>query len=215
MPRTSDACKRECEILLLLELLRLRRADLNFARGVSLLGLVSGRGPRRPVNRSPSRISVLAGLKFGRDAGVRFTDPVQLIVAGLELAPDIIPPESDKERIRETAIASTAEDLFSGLVARPYPSPTFADEGEEKVGKRRIDLLIKPLKALAGLDERTQDIICAIVLPFTFKMALTPHPVVKAAGILAALGCGIEIAATPVGPLALPERALPESAPGG
>lgn len=217
MPKSSDVCKRECEILLLLELLRRRRRDLNFERGESLLGLVAGSVlPRRLVNRSPSRIGVLAGIKFGKNSGVRFTDPVQLIVTGLELAPDILPPESPLQEIREQALATISEDLFGGPVARPYPSPTFAEPGAEEVGKRRIDLLIKPLKRLIQVDERTQDLICAVVLPFAFKMALAPHPVVKAAGILASLGCGIEIAATPVGSIALPEmKQLRESAPGG
>jgi len=193
VPKTSGSCELVCEILLLYELLRRRRPDLNFERAASLLALVGRRGRRSlpPVPKSKTRGILLEGVGFLRKVGVRVEEPLELVAAALEAAPEVIPVETPGTALKEESIARGTEDLLGGLVARPYPSPAFAEPAEIGFWRKRLRELAAPLKAFAASD-RAQDIACGLALPFAIKALWVPHPAVKAGGAMVLLGCGME-----------------------
>lgn len=191
MPNSSGSCARVCEILLLFELLKRRRPDLNFERVESLLSLAGRRGRRAlpPPSKSPTRAILLEGVGFLRKIGERPKEPLDLVIAGLEVAPEVI--GTDAPVAREEAIVRGTEDLLGGPVARPYPSPALAEESEIGFWRKRMAQLIKPLTLFRASD-RAQDIACGIALPFAVKGMWVPHPAVKAASAMVMLGCGME-----------------------
>ncbi len=199
MPRTSDVCSEVCEILLLYELLKRRRPDLNFGRAESLIGLV-GRPKRRllPPGKAPVREVIQRGLAFAKQAGVEFNDPVEVMKEVMRIAPAVLPPESPRVEVQEGEIARDSVDLLAGPVARPYPTPHTETATELLIKKdidnykKRLNQLIAPLKTPRG-REIARELACLAVAPVAFKAITSGHPLVTAGGALALLGCGIEI----------------------
>ncbi len=197
MPNSSDSCARVCEILLLFELLRRQRPDLNFERVASLLSLVGKPdGPLPPVRNSRAARIIREGLVFeqrSRTGIVRgkIRDPLDLVVAGLEEAPRALPSETVATRQREVGIAQSAKDIFSQLTSAPPVDQAIRVGAPPLSFTKRLRGLIKPLKTLAAND-RIQNLACGIALPFAFKALATGNPLLAGAGAMTLLGCGIE-----------------------
>ncbi len=193
MPNSSDSCARVCEILLLFELLKRQRPDLNFERVASLLSLV-GRpdGPLPPVRSARAARIIREGLVFEQRLGRKKSRaPLDLVVAGLEEAPRELPTETVASRQRETGIAQSAKDIFSILTSPPPVDQAIRIGAPPLSFTKRLKGLIKPLKSLAA-DDRVQNLACAIALPFAFKALATGNPLLSGAGAMTLLGCGIE-----------------------
>ena len=192
MPNSSDSCARVCEILLLFELLKRRRPDLNFAQVASLLSLV-GR-PEKPLlspSKSRAHRVIQEALVFEQRIGrKRSRTPLDLVVAGLEEAPLTLPPETVATKQREAGIAQAAKDILTTLTSPPPPDGirTGAPPGSFTA---RLKGLIRPLKVIAA-DDRVQNLVCGLVLPFAFKALSTGNPLLTGAGAVTLLGCGIE-----------------------
>lgn len=216
MPNSSDSCARVCEILLLFELLRRQRPDLNFERVASLLNLVGRREPDRLASPRKSRASRLINeaLVFEQRIGRRRSKrPLDLLVAGLEEAPEAFPPETAVTPVREDGVARSAEDLEGGVIARHFPVG-FPIRLQPKT-QSRIARIIAPLKRLAA-DDRAQNLACGLVLPFAFKAIGSGNALLKGAGAVALLGCGIEFGVDDpqfIGPSIIEQ--LPEIVGGG
>lgn len=189
MPKTLDSCAKVCEILLLLELLRRRRPDLNFGQVENLLSLVGRFDDGRLTSPRKSRAGQLIseGLLIGHlpHARARPRTPLDVLITGLEVAPEVLPPETTATRVREEGFARSARDLIE--VHTPIGFPI---QLQPKV-RSRITQLIKPLKALAK-DDRAQNLACGIALPFAFKAVSSGIPFMSAVGAITLLGCGIE-----------------------
>ncbi len=192
MPNSSDSCARVCEILLLLELLRRQRPDLNFERVESLLNLVGSRDPGQLASPRKSRSARLINealvfeQRIGRPKSKR---PLDLLTAALEEAPTAFPPETAATPAREQGVARSAEDLESTVLGRHFPVG-FPIRLQPKT-QSRIMKIIAPLKRLAS-DDRAQNLACGIALPFAFKAIATGNPLLQGAGAITLLGCGIE-----------------------
>lgn len=188
MPNNSDSCAKVCEILLLLELLRRRRPDLNFERGESLLSLVGGFDPSKllsPRNSTAARI-IREGLLLGHlPHAPRPKTPLDLLITGLEVAPEALPPETAATRVREDGLARSARDLLERTTPLGFPIKL-----QPKV-RSRIRSLIAPLKSLLS-DDRAQNLACGIALPFAFKAVSSGNPFLTAVGAVGLLGCGVE-----------------------
>jgi len=216
VPNSSDSCARVCEILLLLELLRRQRPDLNFERVASLLNLVGKRDPERLASPRKSRTSriINEALVFEQRIGRRRSKrPLDLLTAGLEEAPEAFPPETPVTPTREDGVARSAEDLEGGVIGRHFPVG-FPIRLQPKT-QSRISKIIAPLKRLAG-DDRAQNLACGIALPFAFKAIATGHPLLRGAGAIALIGCGIEFGVDDpqfIGPSIL--ETIPEAIKGG
>ncbi len=204
MPRTSDGCQKVCEILLLFELLKRQRPDLNLGRVESLLALVGRLNLGRLLSPRKSRAAMLIadGVR-GRGPRPKPKTPVDVIIAGLEEAPAALPAESPATQLRETGAATSAVDLLEPLLSRPLPGfPSrflpvqiaLRDEGKvATAARKRIRAILNPLTQLAS-DDRAQNLACAVALPFAFKAVTSGIPLVSAAGAVTLIGCGIEIA---------------------
>jgi len=193
VPRTSDSCARVCEILLLYELLKRRRPDLNLERGVNLLSLVGRRGRKALPSpaKSPSRELIKEGLKVGREAGLKLREPLDVVAAALELSPEVFPSFGVSHELTEAAVAEGIEDILGGTVKRDFPSPALAEPSEISFWRKRMRDIVKGFNILRS-DDRAQDLACAIALPFAIKAITVPHPLVKAGAALTLLGCGVE-----------------------
>ncbi len=193
MPRTSESCQKVCEILLLFELLRRRRPDLRLEEGASFLSLVGRRGRRAlpPPSKSPSRELIKEGLQVGRAAGLKLREPLDVVSAALELAPEVFPSFGQGHELTEAAIAEGIEDILGGTVKRDFPSPALAEPSEIPFWRKRMRDIVKGFNILRS-DDRAQDLACAIALPFAIKALTVPHPLVKAGAALTLLGCGVE-----------------------
>lgn len=196
MPKTSDVCSEVCEILLLYELLKRRRPDLNFERAESLLSLVGRRGRLQPPPKAAVKEVIQRGLAFAKQAGVAFNDPVEMMKEVMRLAPDVLPPESPRAEVLETEIAKESVDLLAGPIARPYPTPLTEIEIHVQKDlanyKKRFGQLIAPLKTPRG-REIARELACLAIVPVAFKAITSGHPLVTAGGALGLLGCGVEI----------------------
>jgi len=192
VPNSSDSCARVCEILLLFELLRKQRPDLNFERVVSLLNLVGNREPGKLASPRKSRASriINEALVFEQRLGRRRSKrPLDLMTAGLEEALTELPPDTAVTATREDGVARSSEDLESSIISRHFPVG-FPIRLQPKVNSR-ISKIIAPLRRIAS-DDRVQNLACGLLLPFAFKAVAAGHPLIKGAGALALLGCGIE-----------------------
>ena len=188
MPRTSDSCAKVCEILLLLELLRRQRPDLNFERAESLLSLVGGFDLSKLLTppKSRARRVIQEGLLLGHlPHAPRPRTPLDLLVTGLEAAPALLPPETTATRVKEDGLARSMRDLLERTTPFGFPIRL-----QPKV-KARIRKLVAPLKVLAS-DDRAQNLACGVALPFAFKAVSSGHPFLTAVGAVALLGCGVE-----------------------
>lgn len=188
MPNSSDSCARVCEILLLLELLKRRRPDLNFERAESLLNLVAkfDLGRLALPGKSEARRVIREGLLLGHLPHARRpSTPLDLLVTGLEVAPDALPPETPATRVREDGFARGMRDLLDRTTPFGFPIRL-----QPKV-KSRIRTLIEPLKVLAS-DDRAQNLACGVALPFAFKAVSSGNAFLTAVGAVALLGCGVE-----------------------
>lgn len=196
MPRTSDPCARVCEILALYELLTRRRPDLRLELGESFLGLVGRRGRRSlpPVAKSRTRAIIKDGLAQAKREKIKVETPLDLLATALELAPEVLTPQfSPTRELSEAEIATQIIDLLSGPVKRQHPSPALAEPSQTGFWRKRLKLMVQPLKVFTGSD-RAQDIACGIAIPFALKAITAPHLIVKAGGAVALLGCGMELA---------------------
>jgi len=193
VPRSSESCQRVCEILLLYELLRRRRPDLRLEEAGSFLSLVGRRGRRSlpPVAKSPTRALIQQGIASARKEGLRPKEPLDIVVAALELAPEVFPSFGPGHELTEARVAAGIEDILGGTTPRAFPSPALAEESEVGFWRKRLDSLVKPLRAFRSSD-RAQDLACGIALPFAIKAITVPSPIVKAGGALVLLGCGME-----------------------
>jgi len=192
VPNSSEACARVCEILLLLELLRRQRPDLNFERVESLLNLVGKREPDRlsPPRKSRASRIINEALVFEQRIGRRRSKrPLDLLTAGLEEAPAAFPPETAVTPTREDGIARSSEDLEGTILGRHFPVG-FPIRLQPKT-QSRISRIIAPLKRLAT-DDRAQNLACGVALPFAFKAITSGNPLLAGAGAVTLLGCGIE-----------------------
>ena len=191
MPNSSDSCARVCEILLLLELLRRQRPDLNFERAESLLSLVGGFDRSKLLAPSKSRAGRLIreGLLLGHlpHAKARPRTPLDALIVGLEVAPQDLPPETVATRIKEDGQARSARESFLEMHV-PLGLPIILP----KPARDRLNALVKPLKALAR-DDRAQNLACGIALPFAFKAVSSGNAFLIAVGAVTLLGCGVEL----------------------
>jgi len=216
VPNSSDSCARVCEILLLFELLRKQRPDLNFERVASLLNLVGKRDPERLVSPRKSRSSriINEALVFEQRIGrKRSKTPLDLMTSALEEAPIAFPPETALTPATEDGIARSADDLEGTVLTRHFPVG-FPIRLQPKT-QSRISKIIAPLKRLAT-DDRAQNLACGLLLPFAFKAIAAGHPLLKGAGAVALLGCGIEFGVDDpqfIGPSIIEQ--IPEALRGG
>ncbi len=192
MPNSSDSCAKVCEILLLYELLKQQRPDLNFERVASLLNLVGRRGPGHLAPPRKSRVSRLVNeaLVFEQRLGRRRSKkPLDLLTAALEEAPVAFPPETAVTVAREDGNARSSEDLEGDILPRHFPFG-FPIRLQPKT-QQRIRQIIRPLRSLLS-DDRVQNLACGIALPFAFKAISSGNPLLVGAGGVTLLGCGIE-----------------------
>jgi len=216
VPNSSESCARVCEILLLFELLRRQRPDLNFERVASLLNLVGKREPAALASPRKSRASriINEALVFEQRIGRRRSKrPLDLLTAGLEEAPTAFPPETSVTPVREDGIARSSEDLEGTVLGRFFPVG-FPIKLQPKT-QSRIKAIIAPLKRLAA-DDRAQNLACGIALPFAFKAIASGIPLLQGAGAVTLLGCGIEFGVDDpqfIGPSILEQ--IPEALRGG
>jgi hypothetical protein len=188
-----------CEILLLYELLKRRRPDLNLERAESLLSLVGRRRSKLlPPPKAGVREVIKQGLDFATQARIGFKDPIDVMAETLRIAPAVLPVESEQAEVQEREIARESVDLLAGPVARPYASPPGLTEAELLVKKdvdnyrKRFNQLMLPLSTPRG-REIAREVACVALVPIAFKAITAGHPLVKAGGALALLGCGVEI----------------------
>ncbi len=196
MPDSSDSCARVCEILLLFELLKRRRPDLNFGRGESLLSLVGNFDLARLVPPSKSRAGrvIAEGLLLGHlpHAKARPKTPLAALVQGLEVAPDRLPPETQATRVREEGLArSSRRSRVTKDVFLNFPLPQAISMAG--VIDRRARQLMKPLKPILA-DDRAQNLACSLAIPFAFKAVTSGNAFLTSVGAVTLLGCGVEIA---------------------
>ena len=194
MPRTSDSCAKVCEILLLFELLKRQRPDLNFELVANLLSLVGrvDRGKLAPFSKARAHRIIQEGLIFEQRIGRRRSrTPLDLVVAGLEEAPRALPPETAASRQRETGVAQSAKDIVGQIASAPPPELGIRAGAPPLSFTQRLRGLVKPLKVIAA-DDRIQNLACGIALPFAFKALATGNPLLAGAGAVTLLGCGIE-----------------------
>ena len=111
--------------------------------------------------------------------------PLDMLVTGLEAAPELLPPETAATRVREDGLARSMRDLLKRTTPFGFPIRL-----QPKV-KSRIRSLVAPLKVLAS-DDRAQNLACGVALPFAFKAVSSGHPFLTAVGAVALLGCGVE-----------------------
>jgi len=216
VPKSSDACARVCEILLLLEILKRQRPDLNFERVASLLNLVGSRDADRLASPRKSRASriINEALVFEQRIGRRKSRrPLDLLTAALEEAPTAFPPETAVTPTREDGVARSSEDLESTVIGRHFPVG-FPIRLQPKT-QSRISKIIAPLKRLAS-EDRAQNLACGIALPFAFKAIASGIPLLQGAGAVTLLGCGIEFGVDDpqfIGPSIIEQ--IPEAIRGG
>jgi len=191
VPNNSDSCAKVCEILLLLELLRRQRPDLRLGQAESLLSLVAEFDPARRLLLPSGRAAriIKEGLLLGHlpHAKVRPKTPLEALVVGLEVAPELLPPETPATRVTENGFARASRFITEKV--RPFGIPVRLPPGT----RTKIRRLIKPLKTLAG-DDRIQNLACGIALPFAFKAVTSGNRFLGAVGAVTLLGCGIEFA---------------------
>ena len=203
MPKNSGSCEKLCNLLLLVELLKLRRPDL---RPVELGNLLDLAGP--PRLRAPQRSDAAPAVAFIREAlaavppADRPDDQLGLFIDALEdLNRDRVdpppPPEAFDPRggptmagLRETIGARVRTALaVKGVVAVPLPV-------DPKTSRPLIPLnrLIPGVgRALRNPD--TAEAACRFVGAFFLASLLKPDtpPRVRLAAGVAAFGCAIGV----------------------
>lgn len=194
MQNSSGSCAKVCEILLLFELLKRQRPDLNFGLVASLLSLVgkAEKSKLAPVRSARSARIIREALVFEQRIGRRRSrTPLDLVTAGLEEAPRELPPETAATRQREAGVAQSAKDIVSQIASAPPPELGIRAGAPPLSFTQRLRGLVKPLKVIAA-DDRIQNLACGIALPFAFKALATGNPLLAGAGAITLLGCGIE-----------------------
>ncbi len=84
--------------------------------------------------------------------------------------------------------------------------------------RSRINQIVRPLTGAfrnIAADDRTQNLACAIALPFAFKAVSTGNPWLAGVGAVTLLGCGIELGVDDpsfIGPII---ENIPEALKGG
>ena len=199
MPKHSDDCQKLCKLILLVELLKLRRPDLRPVAPESLVGLRSL--PVRPLLKSDSApaVMLLREQLAQLPPKERPDDQLGLFIDALEeLNSDPVPPpESFDPRegptmsgLREETGARVREALDrKGLVAVPLP---------RKEGTRGP--LVPLNKLIPGIgsfvkDPNTAEAACRFLGNFFVASLIRPNTPLKvriAAGA-AAFGCAIGI----------------------
>ena len=199
MPRNSESCEKLCRILLLVELLKLRRPDLKPVAPESLVGLRSL--PVRPLLKSDARpAAMLIREQLAQlPPKDRPSDQLGLFIDALEeLNQDPVPPpETFDPRegptmsgLREETGARVREALDrKGLVAVPLP---------RKEGTRGPLVPLNKLVPGVGSfvkDPNTGEAVCRFVGNFFVAALIRPNTPLKvriAAGA-SAFGCAIGI----------------------
>ena len=199
MPKNSGSCQKLCNLILLVELLRLRRPDLRPVEPESLISLVGV--PRRKPNRSDAKpaVMLLREQIAMLPAKERPVDQLSLFMDALEelISDPVPPPESFDPRegptmsgLREETSARVQEALNrKGLIAVPLP---------KKEGTRGP--LVPLNKLIPGIgvffkDPNTAEAACRFLGNFFVASLIRPNTPLKvriAAGA-AAFGCAIGI----------------------
>ena len=202
MPRSSDACERVCVLLMLLELLRLRRPGLRREGPESLLSLVGGRRPdRRPSKVAQSSVdAALAALRTKRTPAA---DPLDVVIAGMQavVADEAALPEpgfitmviteeggADRLGLRARPGREELADLGISLSRIPRPIPTTVPELRKDL--RAVSRTIRPGPVV---PEIAREIACAVASPFIGRALFSPIPILLGAGVVGAVLCGLEI----------------------
>lgn len=208
VPRKSDPCSKVCELLLLVELLRLRRPDLRPVEPESLISLV-GLQKRRPPVRSDAvpaeefikeSIAEIPGPKPKNELAL-FMDALRDLTRTRVPMP---PPETfdpvltgSAAGLRERLDASVQEALSrKGLIAVPLPgfAPDIPEERREPLLRIRLPLSVRIVKRVL-VDPGLSEPICRFVGAFFLGALLRPEtpPRVRAAAGVAAFGCSIGV----------------------
>lgn len=189
MPRNLESCERVCNLLLLLELLRRRQADSKPEAPESLLSLVGERRGRRPRQAE-------ASFKLGLNTFKRRPkEPEDVMVAGLDLLVELgfsPGPGTTKEALEQAGLRPQQR-------SRPIPETLAQLASRLSQPALATHVPIEPIPLEDSnrriLPERTKELICAAAMPFLAKGAVAlPHPILKAAAVVALYGCGLELA---------------------
>ena len=197
--KNSDDCQKLCKLLLLVELLKLRRPDLRPVAPESLLSLVGV--PSRPVNRAASQPAVMLLREQIAELPPkeRRANQLDLFIDALEeLNRDPVPPPESFDPREGPTMSGLREEIGGrvrealsrkGLVAVPLPV---------KPGTRQP--LVPLNKLIPGIgsffkDPNTAEAACRFLGNFFVASLIRPNTPLKvrvAAGA-AAFGCAIGI----------------------
>jgi len=193
VPKSLGSCSKLCALLLLVELLRLRRPDLRPVEPESLISLVgSSRRSPVPADAKPAAAFVRENLLL-LPPRERPKDQLELFMDALqELNRGRADPVQRESRLTDEDVRTR----FSrqGLIAIPLPGFAPGSERPSKMSRLPLGLPFGRIARFFG-DPETVEPICrfvgAMFLASLVKESTSPR--IRAAATIAAAGCAIGV----------------------